>query len=40
MKYYTKPVSDYALEIGDCKLEIKIQPIKTKRIKLIRLSEF
>ena len=35
-----KPMSHYALEIEDCELEIRIQPIRTKRIKTIRLVEF
>ena len=29
-----KPVLHYALETEDCELKIKIQPIRTKRIKI------
>jgi len=29
-----KPVSDYALKIANCELEIRIQPIKTEQFKI------
>lgn len=32
--YHDKPVSDYALEIANCELEIRIQPIKTEQFKI------